>query len=290
MRSIDDDEGCSEFRVTRFSSQPDVDCESRTAFSQTQDLVVNEAPLQLQVQGHDFAVLMRTPGHDEELGLGLLLAEGIITSMGDVRSVRHCERVLDPEAENNVLQVVLHEQVEFDESRFERNLFSSSSCGVCDKAAIEQLVQITEGNDPHHVNASATQICRAMVDLQNQPLFKASGGSHAAALFSLRSEEPKLLKVFEDVGRHNACDKIVGWALQEKKLPLDDTLLVLSSRIAFELVQKALMAKTPVVAALSAPTSLAVRLADEAGIVLLGFVREGRANIYTHASVLKKEA
>ncbi len=242
------------------------------------DEVAHEEPLEVQIDGASFAVVMRTPGHDEELGTGFLLTEGVIGSLADVESMQHCTVVPVPEAEDNVLQVRLKKPIDL--SRFRRNLFASSSCGVCGKATLENALRTSGALQstlkvPRAMIASLPAVLRA-----SQPAFASTGGLHAAALFSVAGQA---LVVREDVGRHNAVDKVVGHALREG-LPLVDCVLMVSGRLSFELVQKAVAARVPVLAGISAPTSLAVRMAEALGVTLVGFVREGSMNVYSHAA------
>ena len=239
--------------------------EGETA-STRRDEVAHEEPLELQLGGQSFAVLMRTPGHDEELGAGFLLTEGIIASLEELESLRHCTEVPSAEAEDNVLQIHLKRPIDL--ARFRRNLFASSSCGVCGKATLENALRTT---------APLTSALRVRRDLLSrlpdalragQATFDATGGLHAAALFDTSGER---LVVREDVGRHNAVDKVVGWALQ-RGASREDLVLLVSGRLSFELVQKAVAARIPVLAGISAPTSLAVRMAEALGVTLVGFV------------------
>ena len=241
------------------------------------DEVAHEEPLELQLDGVSFAVVMRTPGHDEELGTGFLLTEGIIKSLADLASMEHCTVVPTPEAEDNVLQIRLRTPVDL--ARFRRNLFASSSCGVCGKATLDNALRTASPLSstlkiPREVISSLPALLRA-----SQPVFDATGGLHAAALFTV---EGKSLVAREDVGRHNAVDKVIGFALRAG-LPLEQSVLMVSGRVSFELVQKAVAARVPVLAGISAPTSLGVRMAEALGVTLVGFVREGSMNVYSHA-------
>lgn len=241
------------------------------------DEVAHEEPLELQLDGVSFAVVMRTPGHDLELATGFLLTEGIIKSLADLEWMAHCTVVPTPEAEDNVLQIRL--RVPIDLARFRRNLFASSSCGVCGKATLDNALR-TAGPLTSALRVSREVISRLPGLLQaSQPAFTSTGGLHAAALFT---PEGRSLVVREDVGRHNAVDKVIGYALRAG-LPLEETVLMVSGRISFELVQKAVAARVPVLAGISAPTSLGVRMAEALGVTLVGFVREGSMNVYSHA-------
>lgn len=241
------------------------------------DQVAHEEPLEFQLDGHSVAVVMRTPGHDEELGYGFLFTEGMIKAPSDVVSLRHCTVVPDEEAEENVLQVHLHAPIDL--ARFRRNLFASSSCGVCGKATLENALRTSRPLD------SALTVSRQVLSAlptalkAGQPAFVSTGGLHAAALFDAQGN---VLVVREDVGRHNAVDKVIGWALREGRA-LEALTLMVSGRLSFELVQKAVAARVPVLAGISAPTSLAVRMAEALGVTLVGFLREGTMNVYAHA-------
>lgn len=242
------------------------------------DQVAHEEPLELQLDGASFAVVMRTPGHDEELGTGFLFTEGVIRSLSELESMQHCTVVPVPEAEDNVLQVRLKTPI--DQARFRRNLFASSSCGVCGKATLENALR-TEGPLQSSLRVSRARITSLPAQLRAaQPAFSTTGGLHAAALFT---KDAEVLVVREDVGRHNAVDKVVGYALRAG-LSFEDTVLMVSGRLSFELVQKAVAARIPVLAGISAPTSLAVRMAEALGVTLVGFVREGSMNVYSHAA------
>lgn len=243
-----------------------------------QDEVAHEEPLELQIDGASFAVVMRTPGHDEELGTGFLLTEGVIHSLADLASLQHCTVVPTPEAEDNVLQVRLRQPIDL--GRFRRNLFASSSCGVCGKATLENALR-TSGPLQSPLRVSRQVLAGLPASLRAaQPAFTSTGGLHAAALFDAQGTA---LVVREDVGRHNAVDKVIGWALRAG-LPLDQAVLMVSGRLSFELVQKAVAARVPMLAGISAPTSLAVRMADALGVTLIGFLREGSMNVYSHAT------
>lgn len=243
----------------------------------TLDLVAHEEPLELQLAGTPLAVLMRTPGHDEELGAGFLLTEGIIGAWSEVESLRHCTTAPTPEAEDNVLQI--HLRVPVDLAKFKRHQFASSSCGVCGKATLENALRTGAPIDstltvPPAVLSALPDKLRA-----NQPAFDSTGGLHGAGLFTSRGD---LLVAREDVGRHNAVDKVVGWALHTGT-SLSGAVLMVSGRLSFELVQKCVAARIAVLAGISAPTSLAVRMAEALGVTLVGFVREQSMNVYAHA-------
>lgn len=241
------------------------------------DWVAREEPLEIRVQGAPLAVVMRTPGHDEELTLGFLVTERVVSRPADVLSVGHCTLAPSPEAAGNVMQAVLQPGVTLDLESLRRNLYASSSCGVCGKATLENALSVAPPlTDPARFDSaffpSLVGRLRAV-----QPAFDHTGGLHAAGLFS---PDGDLLAVREDVGRHNAVDKVVGFAAREGRLPLSGHVLLVSGRISYEIVQKALAARVPVVAAVSAPSSLAVSLARAAGIALVGFLRGDEMNVY----------
>jgi FdhD protein len=248
-----------------------------------QDALAAEEPLELRVGGKALAVTMRTPGHDVELAHGFLLTEGVIGAAADVSTARYCDGV-DEQGRNtyNVLDLALAPGVEPPETGVERNFYTTSSCGVCGKAALD-AVKLKTRFPP------AADGCRVSPETlvtfpdklrDQQRVFASTGGLHAAGLFTADGEP---LVVREDVGRHNAVDKATGWALLNGRVPLAGSVLMVSGRASFELVQKAAMAGVPVLAAVSAPSSLAVELADEQGITLIGFLRGTSMNVYTHA-------
>jgi FdhD protein len=243
------------------------------------DRVAHEEPLEIQLGGVGVAVLMRTPGNDEELALGFLLTERVIGSPRDVVSVRHSTTAREPEAEGNVINVVLAEHVAPPLERLRRNTYASSSCGLCGKATIRAaLLELSPVSselvvEPLAFGAMAEALRRA------QPAFDLTGGLHAAALLTPAGE---LRLAREDVGRHNAVDKLFGAAIREG-LPLGELVLFVSGRISLEIVQKAAACAVPLVAGISAPTSLAVRYGEALGITVVGFVRGGRLNVYSHA-------
>jgi FdhD protein len=250
--------------------------------TQDSDCLVVEEPLELQVNGVSLSVTMRTPGHDEELALGFLLTEGIVERASDVASVRHCTEVTAPEAEGNLLRVVLREGVAPPLEQLRRHVFASSSCGICGKATIEQALR----RIPRVQSAFAIEVER-LYDLPDrlrgaQEAFTRTGGLHAAALFDARGE---LGLVREDVGRHNAVDKIAG-ALARGGLDPSAHGLLVSGRVGFEIVQKAAAIGIPLVAGISAPSSLAVRYGDALGLTVVGFLRGRSLNAYAHAERL----
>jgi FdhD protein len=229
------------------------------------DLVAVEEPLELRIDGGPIAVTMRTPGHDEELALGFAIGEGL-EPLG--------ASLPDDLAAN---AVELHVR-DFDPDRLRRHFYTSSSCGVCGKGALEA---VAVGAPPvgSHLRVSAALLASLPDRLREvQPTFAETGGLHATGLFAATGE---LLCVREDVGRHNALDKVVGWSFREHLLPLADKLLCVSGRLSFELVQKAAVAGCPVLVGVGAPSSLAVELADAQAVTLCGFARGGRVNVYT---------
>ncbi|MBL8910728.1 MAG: formate dehydrogenase accessory sulfurtransferase FdhD [Archangium sp.] len=239
------------------------------------DLVACEEPLELQIDGQSLAVVMRTPGHDEELATGFLLTEGIIKSVDELVTLRHCTTVPSPEAEDNVMQIRLAKP--FDFSRMKRHFFATSSCGVCGKATIENALRVSRPVTSNttiarDVLASLPEKLRA-----GQVAFEQTGGLHAAALFDQRGQ---LHVLREDVGRHNAVDKVIGWSM---RADVSASILMVSGRLSFELVQKCVAARIPVLAGISAPTSLAVEMADALGVTLIGFLRGGSMNGYSHS-------
>jgi FdhD protein len=241
------------------------------------DLVACEEPLEIHLGGAPFVVVMRTPGADRELTLGLLLAEGIVGSAKDVASVHHESVAPDPDAAGNLIRVNLRPGLRADLDSLRRNLYASASCGVCGKASIEAALRTAPPlRDPARFAAAFfPPLVGRLREVQKG--FAETGGLHAAALFDANA---KLLVVREDVGRHNAVDKVVGWALERELLPLAGHALLVSGRISFEVAQKALAARIPVVAAVSAPSSLAVALAEASDLALVGFLRGGGFNVY----------
>lgn len=238
------------------------------------DRVAHEEPLEIQVGSTSLAVLMRTPGHDLELVSGFMLTEGIVTSSEQQISVHHQSGGGD---EENVVRVNLSGESRVDLEALRRGFFASSSCGVCGKGSLEVALRVAPPlDDPARFEPG---LFLSLPDhLRDcQVLFEETGGLHAAGLFDA---DGRLLVAREDVGRHNAVDKVVGWAFRQGLLPLAGHILLVSGRISFEIVQKALAARIPAIAAVSAPTSLAVELAGEAGILLVAFLRGSGLNGY----------
>ncbi len=234
-----------------------------------EDFVAEEEPLQITIDGVPIAVVMRTGGDDEDLVLGFLRTEGIVSQYSAIKRV-------DLKQKKNHAYVFLEDDVEVDHQRLKRNLYSASSCGVCGKASIDSICQTLppiKSFKPFCVEL----ILKGPEMLGSaQKVFESTGGLHAAALVH-RSEEIVMLK--EDVGRHNAIDKVLGWAWKEN-VCLEDVFLQVSGRVSFEVMQKALAGGISTVSAISAPTSLAIEFAKESGQTLLGFVREDRLNLY----------
>ena len=246
------------------------------------DSIAVEEPLELRVDGRPLAVTMRTPGHDVELAHGFLHTEGVIGRPDDIRDARYCDS-RDDEGRNtyNVLDLGLAPAVPSPTVGVERNFYTTSSCGVCGKASLDAVrvkTRFSPADDPVRV---PLEVLAALPDAlrERQQVFDRTGGLHAAGLFTADGE---LLVVREDVGRHNAVDKVVGWALLDGRIPARGCVLVVSGRTSFELAQKAVMAGIPVLGAVSAPSSLAVELADECGLTLAGFIRNGSLNVYAH--------
>ena len=254
------------------------------------DALAVEQPLEIRVAGTPLAVTMRTPGHDVELAAGFLVSEGVIAHGDQFRSAIHCGGpgtggALAGLTENsyNVLDIALAPGVTPPAPDLARNFYTTSSCGVCGKASIDAI----ETASSYEVATDAATI--PATDLlalpgrlrHEQAIFGKTGGLHAAALFDAATGE--LLVAREDVGRHNAVDKVIGWALLCDLLPLRGAVLQVSGRASFELVQKALMAGIPILSAVSAPSSLAVELAAASGLTLAGFVRGASMNVYSHA-------
>ena len=241
-----------------------------------QDYLVAEEPLEIRVGGTPLTVTMRTPGHDLELAAGFLFTEGLIQKREQIASLTE-DAAAKPEAAGNVVQAELA-GAEFEREHMQRNFFAASSCGICGKASIDAIrVRGIQGPNPGF-RFDPEVLCSLPDKLKSaQTIFGRTGGLHAAGLFS---PEGELIVVREDVGRHNAVDKIVGWALLEGRLPLSECALMVSGRGGFEIIQKALAGGIPLVASVSAPSGLAVRLARELGLTLVGFLRGRRFLIY----------
>ena len=236
-----------------------------------------EEPLEIRLAGRRFTLTMRTPGHDEELAAGFLFAEGFIndaSELGEIRRVRGRKGAPEP----NAIDIVLNVPAEGLRTRLKRNFVMSSSCGVCGKTSIDSIRRrVAPPSDSARV-APAILLTLSEKLRAGQRVFAATGGLHGAAIFSL---DGTMVAIREDVGRHNAVDKVIGFALTNAMVPLAHHLMMVSGRLSFEIVQKAAAAGVPILAAVSAPSSLAVELAEEIGTTLVGFLRDGSFNIYT---------
>lgn len=254
-----------------------------------QDILAVEEPLEIRLvygpadnrSTKSISITMRTPGYDFELATGFLFTEGIINQYDEIHKISHSPSLLNPE---NILLVELKDHVRPDMIKLERNFYTTSSCGVCGKASIDAVR--TTGNISKLSNENTIQINKNIFYTlpdrlrQQQDVFETTGGLHASALFDL---EGQILFVREDVGRHNALDKLIGYSLSQGILPLNAHILLLSGRASFELVQKAAMAQIKIIAAVGAPSSLAVEMAKDFGITLIGFLRDRRFNVYSGA-------
>lgn len=263
--------------------------------STTEDQLAVEEPLEIRLgfgpagsrEHRTVSLTMRTPGSDRELAAGFLYTEGIIAGRSQIAELRSCGPRVGPGNHHNVVRVELAPEVEVDLGRLQRHFYTTSSCGVCGKTSLEAL-EVATGRAP--VTATFQVDPEVLVQLPErlraaQELFGRTGGLHASALFSL---EGTLLGVREDVGRHNALDKLIGVQLLGDALPLSERILLLSGRASFELLQKAFVAGAPLVAAVGAPSSLAVELAERFGITLVGWLRGGRFSIYSHPERIRQ--
>lgn len=255
------------------------------------DLLAVEEPLEIRIGYGDeknreqksISVTMRTPGNDFELAIGFLFTEGIITGKKQIQSIRYCTEANTKTDQQNIVRVELNASVEIDFEKLQRNFYTTSSCGICGKASIDAIktVRITY-NDVDDLKLKANLIVRLPEVLSKQQLvFGHTGGLHACALFNMQGE---LLLMREDVGRHNALDKLIGAAVSSEIIPLQQHVLLLSGRASFELLQKAAMAGIKIICAVGAPSSLAVETANEFGITLIGFLRDNRFNVYSNAA------
>jgi FdhD protein len=245
--------------------------------SEKSDQLAREEPLEIRVRGRSVAVTMRTPGHDRELAAGFLLTERIVRERKHLVEIATCTASLEPQ---NTLDVFLRAGVEVDFARLTRHVFATSSCGLCGKASIEAVKQYFPPVDSK-ISVPAKTILRLPALMRRaQKTFSATGGLHAAAVFDVKG---KLLVLREDVGRHNAVDKVIGCGFLENKLPFDAHILLVSGRASFEILQKSLAARIPIICAVSAPSSLAVDFARANHQALVGFLRDGGMNIYSGA-------
>lgn len=252
------------------------------------DLLAIEEPLEIRIgfgmtgdrQQKSLSVTMRTPGHDFELAIGFLFTEGILQSYGQVESIKYCEDGGRQDEKENVVRVELKPEVVVDLPKLQRNFYTTSSCGVCGKSSIEAVarqcphISADWKVGPDFIHALPGKLKEA------QKVFEYTGGLHASGLFNRKGD---LVLLREDVGRHNALDKVIGAMVVKNEVPLVNYCLLVSGRASFELVQKAALAGIPLLAAVGAPSSLAVSLAKDCGMTLLGFVRDGRFNIYSSA-------
>ena len=262
-----------------------------------QDALAVEEPLEIRLgfamdgrRTHkSISITMRTPGDDFELAAGFLFTEGIIQSHEQIERINHCGPAVGERRGRNVVRIELRSGVEIDFKRLERHFYTTSSCGVCGKTSIEALqtgaCPVLLRDQPVFESRVIHALPEALREAQT--VFNHTGGLHAAALFDT---EGKIQDLREDVGRHNAVDKLVGAQLLKQRVPLHDRLMMVSGRASFELIQKALMAGIPLLAAVGAPSGLAVDLAANTGMTLLGFVRDCRFNIYTGASRIREAA
>lgn len=246
--------------------------------TQASDRAATEEPMELRINGESFAVIMRTPGRDHDLAAGFLLAEQLIQTVDDIGAIRHCTDPDTPEL-RNVMDVSLASERAAGRLTQRRHVVTSSSCGLCGRVTLDSLQA-----DAPAIDAAWTMTVDRVAGLPArlrgaQPAFDETGGAHAAGLFDA---DGSLELLAEDVGRHNAVDKIIGRRVLQDRLPASARALFVSGRASFEIVQKAFLAGIPIVGAVSAPSSLAVELAAEAGITLLGFVRGASFNVYTH--------
>lgn len=246
-----------------------------------EDVLAAEEPLEIRLNGTSFAVTMRTPGDDFDLVAGFLVSEGIIRHQAELVSLRFCAGERDGVQTFNVVEAQLRPDVPLPDTM--RHVYTSSSCGICGTDSIDAVrktITFDPSSDPLHV---PVDLLAQLPDRlrEAQAVFDRTGGVHAAGLFRLDGPEPELLCLREDVGRHNAVDKVVGWALRQDLLPLSGLVLQVSGRASFELVQKAALAGIPVLSAVSAPSSLAADLAAETGVTLVGFSRGKSLNVYS---------
>ena len=239
------------------------------------DEVIIEEPLEIRIEGAPLAITMRTPGHDEELAAGWLLSEGIANSAGDIAAI-----VPKPGGDGQraaMVDVMLRDPSRFDATRHRRSLISTSSCGLCGAATVEQVLRdFPRVTSPFHIAAELLLKMPALLTAE-QSAFRRTGGVHACGLFDA---DGKLIASREDVGRHNALDKLLGRALLDGLLPLSQHVVFLSGRVSYEMMQKALAAGVPVVAAIGAPSSLAIDLAEKSGQTLVAFIRGATMNAY----------
>ena len=253
--------------------------------SRRSDTLTVEEPMELRVGGRSLTVTMRTPGDDFDLAAGFLVGEGVVRSAADIAGIRYCAGATEDGSNTyNIVDVVLADGVPPPEASLERNFYTTSSCGLCGKASLEAIATTAPWDLAEDTLRVAPETLALLPDRLRdaQRVFDRTGGLHPAGLFT---PEGELFCVREDVGRHNAVDKAVGHALRSGRLPLRETILMVSGRASFELVQKAVMAGIPLLAAVSAPSSLAVDLAADQGLTLVGFLRGNSMNVYTGPAV-----
>ncbi len=262
----------------------------------TLDHIAVEEPVEMRLEyweeeapkAKSISITMRTPGEDFDLTLGFLFTENILTNINQITAIKHCGLSPNGDSSQNVVKVSLAPDHAIDLQSLERHFYTSSSCGVCGKTSIEAVsvanCQLTLKDELQLKPSVLHQMPLALREAQS--VFDQTGGLHAAALFDLNGE---FIRLREDVGRHNALDKLIGSFFRENQVPLSNKVLLLSGRISFELVQKALMAGIPIIAAVGAPSSLAISLAEESGITLIGFLRNNRFNIYCGAQRISHE-
>lgn len=253
--------------------------------SEVSDAVSIEEPLEIRVDGASFdefplAITMRTPGHDHELVAGFLFGEGIVGSIDDILGIEHCRPPSADRGIHNNIRATLRDDLEFAPPNLERHFYTTSSCGVCGKTSIEAVLGTRHASIPASIKISSAQLQALPAGLRSkQDEFSSTGGVHAAGVFDSSGE---VIRAREDVGRHNALDKLIGSILLGGQLPLHSHGLVLSGRASFELVQKAVIAGIGIIAAIGSPSSLAIELARDSGVTLAGFVSDRGFNIYTH--------
>ena len=261
--------------LQRLASRPIMRLDGATG-RQVDDSLTVEEPLEIRLHGEAIAVVMRTPKDDFDLVAGFLLTEGIVQRPADIGLISYCEQAQPPNLQN-VIEVRLADGVEFDTERLKRNFYASSSCGICGKASIDHIIAQAPPIDTQFT-VSTTLLYALDEELRTgQDVFAQTGSVHAAGLFDL---EGGMLSSREDVGRHNAVDKVIGQLVRQDLMPPEQCVLMLSGRASFEIMQKALVAGIPMVAAVSGPSSLAVDFAREANMTLVGFLRGKRCNVY----------
>jgi FdhD protein len=263
---------------------------SRDGANDADDILAAEEPLEIRMlfgpatkrEQKNVSVTMRTPGNDFELATGFLFTEGIINSADSIKQISYQPDSFAIESSANIVLVELKEDIVFDTGKLQRNFYTTSSCGVCGKASIDSVRTTGEIKSTEDALKVSPEIILFLPDLlrKEQEIFDSTGGLHASALFGIKGN---FIMLREDVGRHNALDKLIGSALEQNMIPLMNHILLLSGRASFELIQKAAMAGLKIVCAVGAPSSLALETAKEFGITLIGFLRENKFNIYANA-------